>query len=100
MSITDVRSHLESQKDVIKKFGIKRIGIYGSVARNEDSLDSDIDLLLDFEPGRKTYKNFFNSSMFLESLFSRPVDITTPQAIHPRLRQYIDKDISYVQIAD
>src|ERR1700690_4248306 len=97
MIIKDVRSNLETHKDIIKKFGIKRIGIFGSVARNEERPDSDIDLLLDFEPGEKTYRNFYNSSSFLESLFSRPIDVTTPQAINSRLNKYIDKDITYVQ---
>lgn len=100
MSVQAVRDNLELHRETIKQYGIKRIGIFGSVARNQDRPDSDIDLLLDFEPGEKTYRNFFNGTTFLETLFSRPVDVTTPQALSHRFHSYIDQDITYVQIAD
>lgn len=100
MDIQSVKQTLEDQKSTIQQFGIKNIGVYGSIARNEQTELSDIDLLLDFIPGKKTYKNYSSSIDFLRSLFSRPVDATTPQAIPQRLMPYIQKDITYVKISD
>lgn len=98
MNIQQITTLLEQHKTNLAAYGLRRVGIFGSAARGEATQTSDIDLLLDFDPSKKTYRNFFQSSTYLESLLDRPVDTVTPQAIHPRIKAYIDRDITYVQI--
>lgn len=83
----------------MQAFGVARIGLFGSAVRGESTAKSDIDLLVEFLPGKKTYKNFFASSEYLEKVFDRPVDLVTPQALSPYMKSRIDSEISYVQIS-
>jgi len=100
MTLQSLTQILSTQKDQLQRFGIRRIGIFGSTARGEESAASDIDLILDFEPTKKTYKNFFASTVFLESLLHRSIDAVTPQSLSPYIKPHIDKDITYVQISN
>lgn len=100
MSLQSITKILLDQKEQLRRFGLTRIGIFGSTARGEEQITSDIDLLLDFDPTQKTYKNFFASTTLLETLFNRPVDVVTPQALSPYIKPHIEKDITYVQISN
>ena len=95
-----ITSTLEQQKSALRQFGVSRIGLFGSSVRADATPESDIDMVVEFDPGKKTYKNFFGTATYLESLFKKQVDLVTPQAISPRMKPYIDKDIQYVQISD
>lgn len=100
MTLQSITQILESQKNQLQAFGLRKIGIFGSTVRGEESTTSDIDLLLDFDPSQKTYKNFFASTTFLENLFHRSIDAVTPQALSPYIKPHIEKDITYVQISN
>ena len=80
----------------IKSFGVKKLGLFGSFAREEQNVESDLDLLVDFEKGRKTFDNFINLSFFLEDLMNRPIELITPESLSPYLKPHILKDIEYV----
>jgi predicted nucleotidyltransferase len=56
MTLQSITEILDAQKSQLKIFGLRRIGIFGSTARNEASATSDIDLLLDFDPAKKHIK--------------------------------------------
>jgi predicted nucleotidyltransferase len=100
MTLLSITQTLESQKHTLQSFGLKKIGIFGSTARGEESATSDIDLILDFEPTKKTYKNFFAGTTYLEKLLKRPVDAVTPQALSPYIKPHMEKDVIYVQISN
>lgn len=100
MDASSVRTLLENQKETLRTFGLKRVGIFGSVVRGETKPTSDIDLLLDFDPEKKTYRNFFSASSFLEDLLKRPVDTVTPQALSPYIAPKVYQDITYVEISN
>ena len=100
MNILQISTVLEQNKSNLASYGLRRVGIFGSTARGEADAKSDIDLLLDFDPRQKTYRNFYASTTLLETLLSRPVDAVTPQALSPRIKPYIDRDITYVQITN
>jgi predicted nucleotidyltransferase len=61
----------------IQNFGIKRLALFGSYARNEQSQSSDLDFIADFYKGKKTYRNFIRLCYFLEELFGKRVDLLT-----------------------
>jgi len=100
MSLTDTQKAIETQKQQLRAFGIKRIGIFGSSARGEQKISSDVDVILDFDETKKTYQNFIHSTFLLEKLLGRTVDAVTPQGLSPHIKPYVDRDITYVQIAD
>ncbi len=84
----------------IKKFGVRRIGIFGSAVRDELREDSDIDIVVEFERGKGTFENFGGLVEFLERLFGREVDILTPGGIESirirTVRERIRGEVEYV----
>ncbi|MCX6233226.1 MAG: nucleotidyltransferase family protein [Bacteroidetes bacterium] len=83
----------------MKEFGVKRIGLFGSYVRNEPTPDSDIDFIVEFNPGKKNYKNFIHLAYFLESILNKEVDLLTHGSLSPYLKPYIFKEIEYVSFS-
>jgi len=77
-------------------FGLRRLALFGSVARDEAGPDSDVDLLVEFE-GEPTFKRYAGLYDCLESLFSCAVDLVTESSLLPVLRPYIEEDAYDVQ---
>jgi len=72
------------------RYGVKDIALFGSVARNEAGPDSDVDLLVEFEPGQTGgYFNFFALQEDLERRLHHSVDLVTPDALKRQLRERI-----------
>jgi hypothetical protein len=90
---------ISAKKDVLRTFGVTRIGLFGSVVRGEASDQSDVDILVEFDPAQKTYRNFFGTATYMEELIGHPVDLVTPQALSPYIKPHVLKDIRYVEIA-
>ncbi len=91
---------LRENMDEIKKFGVKRIGIFGSVVRNEATDESDVDIVVEFEEHRGGMKDFIGLIDFLEDLFGHQVDVLTPGGIKniriKSVREKIQKELEYV----
>jgi uncharacterized protein len=83
-----IKSHAN---DIKIRFCVKRIGIFGSFARGEQTESSDIDILVEFE--KPTFRNFMNLSFYMEDLLGRKVDLVTVKGLHPRIRPYVEKDV-------
>jgi predicted nucleotidyltransferase len=81
----------------IKKYGIKRIGLFGSYARNEQGEKSDIDILVEFEEGKKTFDNYMGLAFFLEDLLKCKVDLVISENIKTLLKPYILKEVEYAK---
>lgn len=79
----------------IQAFGVKRCGLFGSFARGDPTSQSDIDILVEFEPGKKTFRNFVNLAFFLESLFGREVDLVTVESLSPYIGPHILQQVEY-----
>ena len=61
--------------------GARRIGVFGSFARGEACGDSDVDVYVEFDEGKRTYDNFFALHELLESLLGRRVDLVTDKSL-------------------
>ncbi len=85
----EIIQKLEENGKKIKEYGVKRIGLFGSYMRNEQRTESDIDILVEFEKGKKTFDNYMNLKFFLEELFGCKVDLVIIEAIKSDLRPYI-----------
>ena len=83
---------VETQRDAIlrlaKLHGATRVRIFGSMARDDADLDSDVDILVDLEPGR-TLLDIGGFLMDLQDLLGRRVDVVTESALHPRIRDTV-----------
>ena len=86
--IVILRSH---EPEIRKRFGVKRIGVFGSFARGEQKDISDVDILVEFE--KPTFDNFMNLAFFLEDLFQRKVDLVTPNSLSPYIGPYIKQEV-------
>jgi hypothetical protein len=84
-----ILEHLSASKDRTRAYGVKRIAIFGSFARGEQSRDSDVDVLVEFCKGRKTYDNYIELKFFLEETLGRNVDLVVKEAIKPAIRRSI-----------
>ncbi len=80
----------------IKKFGVKKIGLFGSFINNNQTSDSDIDLLVEFKKGQKSFDNYMDLKFFLEEIFNHQVDLVITEAIKPDLKSYILGNTQYV----
>ena len=89
---------LHTNRVQIKSFGISLLGIFGSFARNEQTDTSDVDVIVEFEKGKKTYKEFIGLVYYLEDLLKRKVDVLTFQSISPILKEQIEKEVTYVSL--
>lgn len=67
----------------IRALGIARLALFGSVLRGDTRPDSDIDLLVQFSPGAKTFDRFLALSELLEERLGRRVDLVTTEALSP-----------------
>lgn len=65
----------------LRALGARRLGVFGSVARGEDTPGSDVDVYVEFAPGERTYDNFFALHELLGRLFARPIDLVTDQSL-------------------
>ncbi|WP_083815723.1 nucleotidyltransferase family protein [Pseudothermotoga thermarum] len=79
----------------MESFGVSEIGVFGSFARKANNRNSDIDILVDFQIGMKTFDNFMNLKFYLEDLFGRKVDLVTKSALKPRMRDVVLKEVIY-----
>lgn len=79
---------LKSHKRRLKKFGVRSISLFGSLARNRARKRSDVDLLVDFERPIGLFE-FARLKMYLEEMLGREVDLVTSEALREELRESI-----------
>ena len=91
---------LQRHSSAFRELGVKRLGLFGSFARGEQTDESDVDILVEFEPGRKTFDNFVRTASLLEDSLGRRVELVTPEALSPYLRPHILREVEYVPFID
>ncbi len=78
--------------EIRRQFAVRRLSLFGSVARNEAGLGSDVDLLVVFE-GKPTFDVFMDLKFYLEDLLGGTVDLVTDKAMRPQVRQAISGEL-------
>jgi predicted nucleotidyltransferase len=73
----------------LRTLGVERLALFGSVLRDEARADSDVDLLVQFAPGAKTFSRFLELSDLLEACLDRRVELVTIEALSPFLGPHI-----------
>lgn len=76
---------------LVERFGVRRLTLFGSVARDTAREDSDVDVLVDFgEPASP--EAYFGVMFYLEDLLGCPIDLVTERALRSELRPYVERD--------
>jgi uncharacterized protein len=92
----DVIARLKKAEPALRARGILRAAVFGSIARGDDHPDSDIDILVEFEPGAEgTIYEYVRLKEFIASLFNSPVDVIDRDALKPHLRAPSMRDTLY-----
>lgn len=86
-----IQSLKESKPLLSQRFGVNRLALFGSTARDTATDASDIDILVSFD-GPATSSRYFGVQFYLEDLFGCPVDLVTEKAVRQELRSYIERE--------
>ena len=81
--------------EVVQKYHVSEIGIFGSFVRNEQKKRSDIDILVDFSEIPDLLK-FIELERYLQKLLKKKVDLVDKQGIKPQLKDVIMKEVVYI----
>jgi len=80
----------------LERFGVKSLSLFGSVVRHQARETSDVDILVEFSESVGLFE-FIRLKLYIEKLLGRPVDLVTPDALKPQLRERILKETVRVQ---
>ena len=83
---------IEHKPVLVERFGVQKLALFGSFARDTAQEGSDVDVLVSFD-GPATAERYFGTQFYLEDLLGCQVDLVTESALKPRLRPYIEKDL-------
>lgn len=95
----DILEILHKNRVNLKELGVSSIGLFGSFVRGEQHHNSDIDLLVEFAVGKKTFDSFMRLVFFLEEILQRRVEVVTVESLSPYLGPHILKEVEYAALA-
>ena len=92
-----ILSIIKLKKAEISRYGITEIGLFGSYVRDEQSENSDIDILIDFEPDKENFDNYMAVYDIIERSFkNKHVEIVTKNGLSPYIGPKILNEVKYV----
>lgn len=96
LSKESILNKLKHSKPRLSELGVRNIGLFGSYLRGEQTQNSDIDLLLDFEPHQETFDNFMAVCEFFEELFqNQKIEVVTRNGLSPYIGPKILTEVQY-----
>ena len=96
-SLSEVIDLMNDHMASIDQFHIRKIGVFGSFTRGEQTNESDVDILVEFEENQETLDNYMDLKFFLEDLFNRRVDVVIFDAIKDALKKSILESVKYAK---
>ncbi len=95
----DILATLEQNRSRLRALGVKKIGLFGSFVRGEQRPDSDIDLLVEFEPGQKTFDAFMELCFFVDDILQHRTEVVTVESLSPYIGPHILREVEYAGLA-
>jgi hypothetical protein len=95
----DILRTLRESETQLRVLGVAKMGLFGSFVRGHQRPDSDVDLLVEFVQGMKSFDRFMELSFFLEEILQRPVELVTIESLSPHIGPRILKEVEYVPLA-
>lgn len=87
---------LREHEAILRKYSVKRIGLFGSYVRNQPRRGSDVDFLVEFNA--PTYDNFYDLSVSLERLLRRRIELVTDRSLSPHLRPFVEEEVAWHEV--
>ena len=87
----------ENSTTLSETYGVRKIGLFGSIVRDQLRPESDIDIVVEIEPEKKKLHNFLALRGYLENQLGRPVDLGIESTLKPVIRTSVEEDIIYAQ---
>ncbi len=76
---------------LLQRFGVSALTLFGSIARDQATEGSDVDILVHFN-GPLHWERYFGAQFYLEDLLGRPVDLVTDNELRPEVRPYVERE--------
>lgn len=95
MTKEDIKRIIRENNEVLWRYKVKSIALFGSYVRNEQKEDSDIDFLVEFE--KDTYDNFIHLIFTLEEIFGKGVQVLTEADLSPYIQPYVLKEVEKIE---
>lgn len=95
MGADDIIAVLRDNRKDIEKYGVDRIGLFGSYGKGEQITNSDVDILVKLKKERKTFNNYMDLKFYLEDLLGKKVDLIIAENIKMELRNEILGSVKY-----
>ena len=93
----NILSTIKTNRQSLRRLGISNVGLFGSYARDEQSVESDIDILIDFIPEMENFDNYMAVCDIFEGLFkNEKVEIVTINGLSPYIGPKILNEVVYV----
>ena len=90
MNKAEVIEKIKAHPEILEQFSVRSLSVFGSVARDATAHSSDVDILVEFESGAPVgLFEFISLKESLSELLGEPVDLATPEALHPALKDEI-----------
>ncbi len=97
LSINAIINHLQKNKRYLyERFGVTRIGIFGSFVKGVHTSSSDIDIVIEMEENRKNLHTFLQLKRYLEKETARKIDLGFEHSLKPIVQESIKEQIIYV----
>ena len=102
MTLTQVHALqlLAASREELKRLGVEKMAFYGSVARDEATAQSDVDVLVDLADERLTLVGYMDLCFFLENLFGRRVNVTTFRSLKPHMKDRVLAEAVHLELRD
>jgi predicted nucleotidyltransferase len=91
----EILEALKGQREKLQSMGVRKLGLFGSYVRGEQTPDSDMDFVVILD--NYHFDTYMDVKIFLEDFFGSEVDLVPEDSIKPDLRPYILKEVVYVQ---
>ena len=86
---------MTDNRDALGSLGVYRFGLFGSFVTGKQDAESDVDLLVEFKPGRKSFDSFMSLAFLLEDILGRKVDLVTRESLSPYIGPKILAEVEY-----
>ena len=94
---TDILHAMQANKGMLAAFGVDQVGLFGSYVREEQSPDSDIDILVHFKPEQETFDNLMFTYDLFENLFKGfKVEVVTTTGLSPYIGPQILREVEFI----
>ena len=93
-----IQNYLKSYRDELNSLGVETLYLFGSVARLDANSKSDIDFMVTFRQGMKTFDHYMDLLFLLEDLFHLKIDLVTTESVSPSLKKYIGNESQILEI--